>query len=339
VSAAPARARRDASRADVAEVLVRPGAGFVVTAHHNPDGDAIGSMLGLARALRAAGQDVVLAHPDPQPVPSDLGFLVTPGERITASLPPDVGERVLVAVDCASERRLWAEPVHEAARLVVNIDHHQDNTRFGDLNLIEPLASSTAEVILGVLEATGWPLSRAVAEPLYVGLVTDTGRFGYSNTSPAAHRAAAAMIEAGADPAEMARRLYEEQPLDRLLLTGRALAQARSLAGGRMLASVLTRDDFAAAGGDDTEGIVEVMRAVRGVQVAAFVREAGPSGSHRVSLRAAHPDVDVSAIAREEGGGGHRAAAGFSTSRPVEELLVWLEGRVLARLDGDGAGG
>jgi phosphoesterase RecJ-like protein len=339
VSAAPTRARRDASRADVAEVLARPGARFVVSAHHNPDGDAIGSMLGLARALREAGQDVVLAHPDPKPVPSDLAFMLEPGERISASLPPDLDERVLVAVDCASERRLWAEPEHEGARLVVNIDHHQDNTRFGDLNLVEPLASSTAEVILGVLEAAGWPLSRAVAEPLYVGLVTDTGRFGYTNTRPAAHRAAATMIEAGADPADVARRLYEELPLDRLLLTGRALERARPLAGGRLLASVLTRDDFAAVGGDDTEGIAEVMRAVRGVQVSAFVREAGPPGTHRVSLRAADPDVDVSAIAREEGGGGHRAAAGFSTSRPAEELLAWLEGRVVARLERDGAGG
>jgi phosphoesterase RecJ-like protein len=312
----------------------------VVCAHHNPDGDAIGSMLGLGRALRAAGQDVVLAHPDPQPVPSDLAFLLQPGEAIALSPPPDLAERVLVAVDCASERRLWAEPLHERALSVVNIDHHQDNTRFGDLNLVEPLASSTAEVVLGVLREAGWPLSREVAEPLYVGLVTDTGRFGYSNTGPSAHVAAAALIEAGVDPAEMGRRLYEEQPLDRILLTGRALERARSLARGRMLASVLTREDFAAAGGDDTEGIVEVMRSVRGVEVAAFVREAGPPGALRVSLRAADPDVDVSAIAREEGGGGHRAAAGFSTSRPVDELIPWLEARVLARLDGDrdGAG-
>ncbi len=142
-------ARQDASRADVAEALGRPGERLVVTAHHNPDGDAIGSMLGLARALRAAGQDVVLAHPDPEPVPSDLAFLVDPGERILPAPPDDLGERVLVAVDCASEHRLWHEPVHEGARLVVNIDHHHDNTRFGDLNLVEPLASSSAEVVAG----------------------------------------------------------------------------------------------------------------------------------------------------------------------------------------------
>jgi bifunctional oligoribonuclease and PAP phosphatase NrnA len=332
-------APRDVTRAEVAGVLARPGERLVVTAHHNPDGDAIGSMLGLGRALRAAGQDVVLAHPDPEPVPSDLAFLVAPGERILPAPPDDLPARVLVAVDCASGRRLWHEPVHEGARLVVNIDHHQDNTRFGDLNLVEPRASSTAEVIAGVLEAAGLPLTADVAGPLYVGLVTDTGRFGYSNTRPEAHRLAAALVEAGVDPAEMARRLYEEQPLDRLLLTGRALERARPLAGGRALGSVLTREDFAAVGGDDTEGIVEIMRGVRGVRAAAFVREAGPDGAWRVSLRAADDAVDVSEIARQEGGGGHRAAAGFSTGRDPDELLEWIGRELEARLDRDGDDG
>ncbi|WP_217915778.1 DHH family phosphoesterase [Miltoncostaea marina] len=332
------RTRRDASAAEVAEVLTRPGERFVVTSHHNPDGDAIGSMLGLARALRAAGADVALAHADVPAVPGDLAFLPTAGEAIAPAPPDDVAERVLVAVDCASELRMWHEPVHERARLVVNIDHHQDNTRFGDLNLIEPAASSTAEVLFGVLEEAGLPVTREVAEPLYVGLVTDTGRFGYTNTSPRSHRIAAAMLEAGVDPSAMSRRLYEEQPLDRLLLMGRALERARPLAGGRVLAAVLTADDFSAAGGDDTEGIVETMRGVRGVAAAALVRQAGPAGSWRVSLRTVDPAVDVSAIAREEGGGGHRAAAGFSTRRAPEDLLAWLDERMAQRLDANGAG-
>jgi phosphoesterase RecJ-like protein len=333
------RARRDASPAEVAEVLLRPGEKYVVTSHHNPDGDAIGSLLGLSRALRAAGRDVVLAHADSPAVPSDLAFLVAEGEEIVQDLPADIGERILIAVDCATELRMWHTPVHEGARVVINIDHHQDNTRFGDLNLIEPFASSTAEVIVGVLEAAGWPLTRDVAEPLYVGLITDTGRFGYSNTRPRAHHVAAAMIEAGVDPATMSRRLFEEQPLDRLLLMGRALERATPLAGGRMLAAVLTRDDFDAAGGADTEGIVEVMRGVRGMRAAALVSEAGPEGMYRVSLRTADPDVDVSAIARQEGGGGHRAAAGFSTARPPEDLLAWLDSQMSARLDAHGADG
>lgn len=328
-----ARSGRHATAEEVAAVLARPGERFVVTSHHNPDGDALGSMLGMARVLRAAGQDVVLAHADAPDLPDDIAFLVADDEEIRPELPGDVAERVLVAVDCATERRMWAEPVHERARTIVNIDHHQDNTLFGDLNLVDPLASSTAEVIVGVIAAAGWALTREVAEPLYVGLVTDTGRFGYTNTRPQAHRVAAAMIEAGVDIAAISRRLYEEQPMERLLLIGRALEHARPLAGGRMLASVLTRADFDAAGGSDTEGIVEIMRGVRGVKAAALVSEAGPEGAWRVSLRSVDPAVDVSAIARDEGGGGHRAAAGFSTRRPPEELLAWLDARITERLD------
>lgn len=328
---------RAAGAAEVAAALLEPGTRPVVTAHHNPDADAIGSMVALARALRAAGQDVTMAHPDDPPVPEDLAFLLAPGEAILPAPPADLAARTLVTVDCASEKRLWPEPVHAGAGRVVNIDHHQDNTMFGHLNHVVPDASSTAEVLIGVLDAAGIPLTPDIATPLYAGMVTDTGRFGYTNTSAATHRAAALLLEAGADPSDLAQRLYEDQPLDRLALMGRALAGSRTLAGGRMVAALLTRDDFAAAGGEDSEGIVEVMRSGRGVQVAALVRESGPPGSYRVSLRSVDPDVDMSAIAHEEGGGGHRAAAGFSTTRPPAELFDWLERCVIARL-GSAAG-
>ena len=223
---------------------------------------------------------------------------------------------------------------------MVNIDHHHDNTRFGDLNLVEPHASSTAEVIVGVIAAAGWPLTADVAAPLYVGLITDTGRFGYANTGPEAHRTAASLIEAGVDPSEMSRRLYEEQPLDRLLLTGRALERARPLAGGRALGSVLTREDFAAVGGDDTEGIVEILRGVRGVRAAAFVREAGPGRG-------------LAGLAAQRGPGPGRLgdrpprrAAAATAPRPAsargatpDELLEWIGRELEARLDRDGADG
>lgn len=332
--AAPALGARTTTPEEVAAIVADPSERFALTAHHNPDGDAIGSLLGLARAMRAAGRDVVLAHPDPEPVPSDLAFLLAPGEHIAPALPEDIGERTLITLDCASEGRMWPEPVHETARRVVNIDHHQDNTGFGDLNLIEPRASSTAEVVVHVLEAAGWEITADVAVPLYVALVTDTGRFGYSNTRSEAHRVASLLVAAGADPSDVATRLYEEQPVDRVLLMGAALARARLGAEGRMMSSVLTEADFAVAGGDDTEGIVEVMRGTRGVRLAALTRRSGPEGTWRVSLRAADEGIDVSELARMEGGGGHRQAAGFSTARPPDELVAWLEGMVRARLDG-----
>lgn len=324
---------RDASPAEVARTLLAADAGLIVAAHRNPDGDALGSMLGLSRALRAAGRDVVLAHPDEDPVPPELAFMLREGESIVRDLPADAGDRVFVAVDCATAMRLWHDRApHEGVAMVVNIDHHHDNTRYGHLNLVEPAASSCAEVLVHVLEAAGLPVTADVAEPLYVGLITDTGRFCYSNTGPEAHRVAGLFIEAGVDPAELGRLLYEEQPPERLMLLGRAMQRARLLCDGRLMLAALGPDDYAAAGGDDTEGIVEAMRSVRGVSVAGLTRQQA-HGAWRVSLRTDVPDVDVSAIARAEGGGGHRAAAGFSTARPPEELFPWVESQVRAQLD------
>ncbi|MEQ8833223.1 MAG: DHH family phosphoesterase [Miltoncostaeaceae bacterium] len=323
---------RDATAAEVAAALLAPGARPVITSHHNPDADAIGSMLGLARALRAAGQDVTLAHADEPPVPGDLTFLLGPGEEILARPPADLDRRTYVAVDCASEKRMWSEEFHEVAATTVNIDHHKDNTRYGDLNHVLPDASSTAEVLMGVIAAAGIVLTPEIAAPLYAGMVTDTGRFGYTNTSPATHRAAAVLLETGIDHHELGRRLYEDQPRDRLALMGRALMRAEYRADGRFATAVLTDEDVADAGGEDTEGIVEMMRAGRGVAVAALVRAGGPPGAWRVSLRTTHPDVDVGAIAGAEGGGGHRAAAGFTTQSDPAELLDRIEGEVRARL-------
>jgi bifunctional oligoribonuclease and PAP phosphatase NrnA len=323
--------------AEVAAVLSDPARRFVLATHRNPDGDALGSMLALTRALRAAGRDAVMWHCEPDPVRPDLRFLFRPDEAVLPELPADAGERTLIAVDCASAHRLSDLPPGALAGTVLNLDHHHDNTRFGDLNLVEPTASSTAEVIVHVLEAAGWPLDVSVAEPLYVGLVTDTGRFSQANTSPEAHRVAALLAASGLDIVGISRALYEEEPLQRLRLLGRALAGVRSLLGGRLIVAVLTREDFDAAGAtcDDTEGIVETLRRARGARVAALVRERDEG--LRVSLRSATPEVDVSAIARAEGGGGHRAAAGCTSQRPLDELLEGLTAAVAAQLD-DGSG-
>jgi phosphoesterase RecJ-like protein len=293
-------------------------------------------MLAVTRALRRAGRDALMWHTEPDPVRPDLRFLFRPDEPVLHDLPADAARRTLLALDCASAHRLTDLPPHELAGLVVNVDHHHDNTRFGHLNLIEPTASSTAEVVVHVLEAAGWPLDASIAEPLYVGLVTDTGRFGQANTSPEAHRVAALLASSGLDIGAISRALYEEEPLQRLRLLGRALAGVRSLLDGRLIVAVLRREDFDAAEAtcDDTEGIVETLRRARGARVAALVRERDEG--LRVSLRSATPEVDVSAIARAEGGGGHRAAAGCTSHRPLEELIASLTAAVAAQLDGDG---
>jgi phosphoesterase RecJ-like protein len=324
---------------DVARLLAEPSRRFVVTSHKNPDGDAIGSMVGLARALRGAGRDVVMWHPDP--LPTEFRFLLGSGDEIQVELPPDARERTLLAVDCATADRIADGSPRSLAATVVNIDHHHDNTRFGHFNLVDGDASSSAEMVVRVLDAAGLPLTPEAAEPLYVGLVTDTGRFGYSNTTHEAHALAARLVDAGIDLPAITRRLYEEQPLPRVLLLGRALAGARPLLDGRLMVAVLGPEDFRVCGAEkgDTEGIVEILRSVEGAEVAALVRSTGDDGALRVSLRAASGRVDVSAIARAEDGGGHRAAAGFTSYRPPDDLLRWLEDAVGAQLRASGGAG
>lgn len=325
----------DVGPAEVAALLRGGPRKFAVASHRNPDGDAIGSMLGLARALTAAGHDVAMHHPDHQPVPDEFAFLLADGEVVHSGPPPAGQARILIAVDCASEGRLWSDHgPHEGVTAVVNIDHHHDNSRFGDLNLVEDAASSSAEVVVHVLEAAGLPLTAEVAEPLYVGLLTDTGRFCYSNTGAEAHRIAAACIAVGVDTHRIARLLYEEQPLERLRLLARAVECSQVRCEGRLMLAALGPDDFRAVGGDDTEGIVEAMRNVKGVEVAGLARQAGTRG-WRVSLRSGDGEPDVSAIAREHGGGGHRSAAGFSTTLALEELFAQIESTVARHFTGE----
>src|SRR5438105_2972003 len=181
---------------------------FLVTTHENPDGDALGSLLATTLALRSLGKDTEMYLFGEVPLPSEYRFMELGDLRRV--LPEDVGERVLVAVDCANETRIGhgLELVAQA-RLTIDIDHHHDNTRFGDVNLVVADASSTAEVLRDVLGELGVELAPEIAEALYIGLVTDTGRFQYSNTTAKALRLAAELVDAGADVHHVFQQVYE----------------------------------------------------------------------------------------------------------------------------------
>ncbi len=324
---------RSATVADIVAWLRDDDGPVIVATHRNPDGDAIGSLLAVTRALRSAGRDAVMWHPDALAVPDDLAFLLRDGETILRDLPDDTAKRALVVVDCATAGRLSDYAPATLGRFVVNIDHHHDNDRFGDLNLIDATASSTAEIIVGLLDAAGWPLDAAIAEALHVGLVTDTGRLSYSNVTAATLRADAHLVEAGVDVAATARRLYENLPIEQARLLGIVYTKAQTLLDGRLVVAVLDLDDFAAAGTDDADGAAEALRAIRGAEVGALVRHLH-GGGIRASLRAASDRVDVSAIAHAEGGGGHRAAAGVTSQRSSADFVTWLSAAVEAQLDG-----
>jgi phosphoesterase RecJ-like protein len=296
---------------------------FLVVTHENPDGDALGSLLATTVALRQLGKDVLMFLSGGAPLPREYAFMRLDG--LLRELPDDTEDRVLVAVDCAKADRIGADPAPlERAKLVLDIDHHPHNPRFGAVNLIVADASSTGEVLRDVFRELGVELTPELAEPLYIALVTDTGRFQYANTTPKALRLAAELVDAGADVHAVFQQVYESVEFAKLKLLARALERARVLEGGRIVVSYLVRTDFAEVGAAEaySEGIIDYLRAVEGSELAALIREPprddGPL--RRVSLRASIDELDVSAIARTFGGGGHRQAAGFQSDATVDEI-------------------
>jgi bifunctional oligoribonuclease and PAP phosphatase NrnA len=314
---------------------------FLVVTHENPDGDALGSLLAATLALRQLDKDAQMLLLGDAPLPREYHFMQLHG--LLRAPPADLESRVVVAVDCAKADRIGpdAEPLLERASLVLDIDHHHDNTRFGAVNLIVADASSTGEVLRDVFAELDVELTPDIAEALYVALVTDTGRFQYSNTTPKALRLAAELVDAGADVHQVFQQVYESMEFAKLKLLARALERAVVLEGGRIVVSYLLRTDFAEVGAAEpySEGIIDSLRAVDGAELAVLIREpprdAGPT--HKGSLRASVDELDVSAIARIFGGGGHRQAAGFSTEKPVDEITEIVRQGFLAQRAAAGA--
>jgi phosphoesterase RecJ-like protein len=313
---------------DAVVTAVRSHHRFLVTSHENPDGDALGSLLALQLAFEQLGKDSVMVLTGDAPLPGEYRFLGLVEHGLGRELPEDGGSRVVVAVDCANETRPADPSILEGAPLTINIDHHHDNTRFAAVNLVVPDASSTSEILADVLAALGVELTTEIAEPLYVALVTDTGRFQYTNTTPRTHRLAAELIEAGADVRKVFQNVYEAIQFPKLKLLARALERAQTFESGRVVVSLLERGDFADVGAVEpySEGIIDYLRGVEGAQLAALIREPPRDGGpvRKVSLRSSIDALDVSALAREFGGGGHRQAAGFGTDLPVEAITARL---------------
>src|SRR4051812_35527409 len=306
---------------------IRSNDRFLLVTHENPDGDALGSLLATKLALDQLGKDSVMYLYGDAPLPKEYGFMELSG--IVREPPPDAPERVLVALDCANESRIGPdESLLEDAPLTLDIDHHHDNSRFGDINLVVGDASSTGEVLRDVFAELGVQLTPEVAEALYIAVVTDTGRFQYTNTTPKALRLAAELVEAGADVHRVFQGVYESVEFAKLKLLARALERAQVYEGGRLVVSYLLRSDFTELNVAEaySEGIIDSLRAVEGAEMAALIREPprreGPP--RRVSLRASNDELDVSAIARKSDGGGHRQAAGFSSDASVEEITDFI---------------
>jgi phosphoesterase RecJ-like protein len=320
-----------------AEVLeeIRSSDKFVLVTHEHPDGDALGSLVAMHRVLCALGKDsVMFMAADEFPLPHEYRFFRFDG--LQSELPRDLDERTIIFLDCGNIDRNPVNAFKADEAHILNIDHHHDNTRFGTVNHVVQDASCTAEIVWELMTLLGVRPTIDIAEALYVGLVTDTGKFMYENTGPRAHVMAAELIDVGVDVHGIYRRLYEGMPFPKLELLGRALRNLQRFDEGRLTYSRLSRDDFRLAGAEESysEGIIDHLRSVEGTKVAALARELvdGDGGRKKVSLRATDGEIDVSVIARAGGGGGHRQAAGFSTELADDELVAFLRKQVAAQL-------
>ncbi len=300
---------------------------IAVACHVGPDGDAVGSLLGLAIAARNAGKEVAASYGRPFGLADVYRFLpvdlLVPPERFPSQ------PELMVSLDAASLDRLGelAAAAGRAGELIV-VDHHASNAGFGTVDLIDPGAAATAQLVHDLVLEAGWPVDAEVATCLYVGLVSDTGRFQYSNTTPGVLRLAAALVEAGARPEVVGRHLYGEAPFAYLTLEGDVLTRAVLEPDRRLVWSVLWQEDLEThgIGIEETDSLIDALRLAREAEVAALVKEQ-PDGSLKVSLRS-RGEVNVGVVAAELGGGGHHNAAGFSHAGPLEVAIDQVRTRL-----------
>lgn len=309
---------------------------FIITTHENADGDALGSLSGMAQILVTLGKDVVcFLGPNELPLPAEYRFLEIP--NLTTTAPDDLASRIVIFLDCGNIDRNPADALKGPDARILNIDHHHDNTHFGTVDHVVPAASCTAEIVWDLMRDLDVDPTRSIAEALYVGLVTDTGRFMYENTGTQAHRMAAELIDAGVDVQQMFFRLYEGVPEAKARLFGRGLSSLERFDNGLLSITYLLRSDFEATQADESfsEGLVDELRAIAGTAVGALVRDTldvRPGRERKVSLRASDDRIDVSQIARGGGGGGHRRAAGFSTELEYPQIIEFLRAEIEKQL-------
>jgi len=295
--------------------LVRRHNSCLLLTHVNPDGDALGSLLGLTLGLESLGIRCFPVCADP--VPAIYRFL--PGaNRIRAALPPPP-PMLAVAVDADGLGRVGRFAAElERVCAIIDIDHHATEKAFGDLQWVDPKAAAAGEMVYRLLDEMKVAISPDIATCLYTAILTDTGRFCYSNTTARALRISARLVRAGANPPLIYREAYESKSFSASRLLGLALGRLRQAQDGRVTFSSLTQEDFRGAGStpEETEGIIEHLRAVREARAAALFVEL-PEGAIRVSMRS-RGAMDVGEVAMRFGGGGHVNAAGCTVPGPME---------------------
>jgi phosphoesterase RecJ-like protein len=307
---------------------------FLLTSHLNPDGDAIGSEIGLARTLRRLGKTVLVWNHDAGPGifdPMLAGEKLYLGRQPPASFPGDFD--AVIVLECPELNRTGLEDVLPVLPLI-NIDHHLGNQKYGVVDWIDTDSPAVGEMVYRLARALDLPPDPATANALFLTLVTDTGGFRFSNTNARAFEAAAALVLDGASPEEVSGWLYESQPLASVLLIGEMLQTLEIHAQGRLATAWLTMDMLAKCGArpGDSEGLIDHPRSIAGVSAVALFKEL-PNGHYKVSLRS-RGSIDVERVARLSGGGGHKNAAGFSSSAERDVLFADTRQALIESLDG-----
>ena len=291
-----------------------------IVGHVRPDGDALGSMIALALGARAAGKDAMASFGLPFVLGDEFRFLDQSVLIPPSEFPDDLDLAIVCDTGVLDRIGSVGAAVDRAKRILV-VDHHVTPGDIGVVRVVDPAAAATTQLVYELLQRLGWEITRPIAEALYVGLVTDTGRFQYSSTSPAVHRMAADLLVAGVEPAPIGQALYEETPFGYFAVVSRVLGGAQLDADAGLVWAVLRQQDIhdAGIGWESADQLIDLVRLAREAGVACLLKEIQP-GALKGSLRS-RGDVDVAAIATAFGGGGHRNAAGFTSDLTVEATI------------------
>ena len=301
---------------------------FLLTSHARPDGDSIGSQLAMAYALEALGKDVRLVNADRAPE----HYFELPGvDRIEIAAAATSDADAVIVMECSELARTGVAGLE--GHFIINIDHHAGNRMYGAVNWFDESAAACGEMVFDVITALGVPLTPAIATHIYLAILTDTGSFHHSNITPRTFDICRQTVEAGVNPAIMARRVYDSNSFGKLKLIGALLDQMELVHDGRVAVLRLDDDVLASCGctNNDTEGIINLPLTAREIQAVVFFRTTA-EGELRVSMRSKY-DVDVRMVANEHGGGGHKNAAGFTVTGPLHELQPLIVERLVRAVD------
>ena len=317
----------DPARAQIVHELRRRQR-FVITSHARPDGDAIGSSMAMAYALRALGKEVRVVSRDAPPPPL-MAFPGVPGIEVTARV--DAAGDAVIVMECGDLKRTGIDGLERG--FVINIDHHPGNSMYGAVNWFELSAAACGEMVFDLVGDLGVPLSREIATHVYVAILTDTGSFHYSHITPRTFEICRLCMEAGVSPPAVARSIFDSNNLGRLKLFGAVLSRMALDSTGRIATLAVGDALLQETGGtyEDTEGLINLPLTVKDILAVVFFKDNG-AGDWRVSLRS-KGDIDINAIAKAFGGGGHKNASGCSAAGRLDDLKRLFRQKVLEQIE------